>query len=117
MGDRVKRLTAKFVETVTEPGKYYDGYNVFLRVQPSGSKKWVQRCTIHGKRREIGLGSASIVPLAGMRNKALENLRMINEGLDPLSNKTPTQSYPTFKEASHTVHEQNLPYHVKELTN
>ena len=105
----MKKLTSRFVQSITKPGKYYDGNNVFLRVHPSGSKKWVQRCTINGKRREIGLGSANIVSLASMREKALENLIMINNGGDPIAIKAPNPAYPTFKEASHTVYEQNLP--------
>ena len=105
----MKKLTSRFVQSITKPGKYYDGNNVFLRVHTSGSKKWVQRCTINGKRREIGLGSANIVSLASMREKALENLRMITDGVDPIAIKAPNPAYPTFKEASHTVYEQNLP--------
>ena len=105
----MKKLTSRFVQSITKPGKYYDGNNVFLRVHPSGSKKWVQRCTINGKRREIGLGSANIVSLALMREKALENLRMINNGGDPIAIKAPNPTYPTFREASNTVYEQNLP--------
>jgi hypothetical protein len=41
--DTRKPLTARFVETVTTPGKYHDagGTGLFLRVTPSGSKQWV----------------------------------------------------------------------------
>jgi hypothetical protein len=52
------------VETVTEPGKYFDGHGLFLRVAKNGAKQWVQRITIRGKRCELGLGSPPAVPLA-----------------------------------------------------
>jgi hypothetical protein len=41
-----KALTARFIETVSKPGKYFDGQGLFLRVQPNGSRQWVQRITI-----------------------------------------------------------------------
>ena len=62
MGDKNKKLTSRFIETINKPGKYYDSnFGLFLRVYPSGSKNWVQRITINGKRREKGLGSLKIL--------------------------------------------------------
>ena len=58
------KLTAKFVEHVSDSGKYYDQHGLFLHVRPSGAKKWLQRYTFKGRRREIGLGSAKIVSVA-----------------------------------------------------
>jgi hypothetical protein len=54
-----KSLTAAFVSTVKEPGKYHDGkgMGLFLAVKPTGGRFWVQRIVIRGKRRELGLGS------------------------------------------------------------
>jgi hypothetical protein len=68
------KLTAKFVENVTEAKKYYELHGLFLHVRPSGAKKWLQRYTFNGRRREIGLGSAKVVPLATARQKAHHNL-------------------------------------------
>ena len=31
----------QFVESINEPGKYYDTNNLFLRVYKAGSKNWV----------------------------------------------------------------------------
>ena len=52
-----KALSARLVETISDPGKYFDGHGLFLRVRPKGAKQRDQRITIHGKRSEIGLGS------------------------------------------------------------
>jgi hypothetical protein len=44
-------LSARFVETVTKPGLYGDGGNLFLKVDGSGAKSWIvrwqTRCTAH----------------------------------------------------------------------
>lgn len=82
-----KALTARFVETVSEPGKYFDGHGLFLRVRTNGGKQWVQRINIHGKRTEIGLGSPPAVPLATARQLALENRGKAMLGGDPLQEK------------------------------
>ena len=87
LGDRledlIKKLTARFVETINKPGKYYDGNGLFLRVYPAGSRNWVQRVTIKGKRKELGLGNANLISLADIREKAIDNLRSIKNGNDP----------------------------------
>ena len=108
MGDQ-KRLTARFVETVKKAGKYFDENGLFLRVKEGGSKKWVQRYTFSGKRREMGLGSAKVISLAKARQDALKNLLLIREGKDPIQSNTKTTVIPTFEEVSQKVYEINLP--------
>jgi len=107
VGDR-KKLTAKFVETVTAKGKYFDSSGLFLRVSETSSKKWVQRYTSSGIRREIGLGSAKIVTLSLARELALRNLLAIREGKDPLELRNIDSSIPSFEEASRSVHQDNI---------
>ena len=50
-------------------GTYTDGETLTLRVEKSGSKHWVQRLTINGKQRNIGLGGYPTVGLAEARKK------------------------------------------------
>lgn len=95
------RLTARFADTVAVPGKYHDGggTGLFLRVWPSGSRQWVQRITIRGKRQEIGLGSPPAVSLAAARKQALENKGAAMQGGDPLADKRAAKFRPlTFAE-------------------
>jgi hypothetical protein len=75
-----KALSAAFVRTATTPGKYNDGHGLFLKVVTSGSKRWVQRIVVRGKRTEIGLGSATLVSLAEAREVALENRKLARAG-------------------------------------
>ena len=100
-----KRLTAGFVRSAG-PGRYCDGQGLYLYVQSSGARSWVQRLVIHGRRRDIGLGSAQLVPLADVREKALVNRRMAREGGDPLAEKRRLASMPTFADAAQRVLEQ-----------
>ena len=100
-----KRLTAGFVRSAT-PGRYCDGQGLYLYVQSSGARSWVQRLVIHGHRRDIGLGGALLVPLADAREKALVNRRLAREGGDPLAEKRRAESMPTFADAARRVLEQ-----------
>lgn len=104
-----KRLTARGVTTINEPGKYHDGNGLILKVDPSGAKRWIQRVTVKGRRREFGLGSAELVTLSEAREIALDNRRIAHSGLDPLEEKKKRQSVPTFAEAARAVHELHLP--------
>ncbi|MGB0499279.1 MAG: tyrosine-type recombinase/integrase [Rubricella sp.] len=94
-----KALSARFVATVTEPGKYFDGQGLFLRVAKNGAKQWVQRITIRGKRCELGLGSPPAVSLAMAREKALENRGTAMLGGDPLAEKRKAREGLTFAQA------------------
>ncbi|MBK5927988.1 tyrosine-type recombinase/integrase [Rhodobaculum claviforme] len=83
------------------PGKYHDGggTGLLLRVDPSGGRFWIQRLTIHGKRREIGLGGFPTVTLSEAREAAAENKRAAYRGGDPLAAKRQTREALTFSTA------------------
>jgi integrase len=94
-----RALSARFVETVAEPGKYFDGQGLFLRVAPNGARQWVQRITIRGKRCELGLGSPPAVTLATARKVALENRGAAMLGGDPLAERRKAREVLTFAQA------------------
>lgn len=104
-----KALTAQAVKNATAPGKYFDGHGLYLRVDAGGARQWVQRIVIRGKRCEIGLGSASLVPLAEARAVALDNRRLARSGGDPLQAKREALAVLTFAEATRKVHELHKP--------
>lgn len=103
-----KALSSRFVETVKEPGKYFDGQGLILRVAKNGARQWVQRITIHGKRCELGLGSPPAVTLATARKLALENRGIAMLGGDPLAEKRKARSGITFSKAVDTYLEAKL---------
>ncbi|MFL5156226.1 MAG: Arm DNA-binding domain-containing protein, partial [Microvirga sp.] len=41
MARQFKRLTARAVATLTEPGRHADGDGLYLIVDPSGAKRWM----------------------------------------------------------------------------
>ena len=101
-------LTAAKVKALTKPGMHHDGRGLYLRVAPGGSKGWMLRATIDGRRRDIGLGGYPAVSLAKARQFADAHRLAVAEGRDPLAEKRRAKM-PTFAEAAAKVHEVNLP--------
>ena len=91
-------LSTAFVRNVAQTGRYCDGDGLYLDVQPSGTRSWVQRLVIRGRRRELGLGGFPLVPLKEAR-----------AGGDPLAEKCRLKSMPTFAAAAEAVLEQMRP--------
>jgi integrase len=102
-------LSATAVRNLKEPGKYYDLHGLFLRIEPTGSRRWVQRVSIAGRQREIGLGSAVLVTLAEAREIAMSNKKQAKAGGDPLAAKRERVAIPTLNEAIDRVIELNAP--------
>lgn len=104
-----KALTAQFARTVADPGKYFDGNGLYLRVDPNGSRFWVQRIVVHGRRRELGLGSLALVTLAEARALAHDNRKVARSGGDPLQLRREAAAVLTFEQAARKVHEMHKP--------
>ena len=95
------RLTAAFVRGVSKPGKYGDQHGLILRVQPSGSKQWIWRGTVNGKRRDLGLGGYPYVSLAEARAQAFDYRKTARQGMDPVALRS--GGVPSFTRAAETV--------------
>ena len=102
------KLTAAKVRTLGKPGMIGDGGGLYLRIAPGGSKQWIQRATIGGKRHEIGLGAYPAVTLAKARDMAQATRAAIAAGRDPLAEKRQART-PTFAEAAAAVAAALLP--------
>ena len=87
------KLTAAKVKALTKPGMHGDG--LYLRVAYAGAKSWAFRATIHGKRRELGLGPYPAVPLARARIHAIELRLAVSNGRNPLAEKSIPTEVPT----------------------
>ena len=97
-----KRLSPAFVRKATKPGRYHDGNGLFLKIDPSGAKRWGQRLVIHGRQRTLGLGGCALVSLVEARQAALENRKIARAGGDPLARRHISET-PTFEAAAATV--------------
>ena len=112
--DKLNALSAK---TLSKPGRHRAGDGLYLNVSPSGSKSWVQRIVIHGRRRDIGLGPYPAVSLADARDMARDNRSAVAQGRDPVAEKREARqtglgsapSIPTFSEAAARVIELRRP--------
>ena len=96
------------VRAINRPGMYGDGNTLYLNVAPGGSKQWIQRLTINGKRHDIGLGGCRYVTLAQAREAAYENRMLARRGGDPLAAKRQAR-VPTFREAAQRTYETLRP--------
>ena len=96
------RLTARFAATVTKKGRHGDGNGLYLVVKPSGSKSWVLRTVVRGRRCDIGLGGFPLVSLAEARAAAFEGRKLARAGGDPLALKR-RPDIPIFEDAARTV--------------
>jgi Arm DNA-binding domain len=80
-------LSARKVETTKTPGLFADGNGLYLQVTATGAKTWIFRYKLGGRRRDMGLGSTSIVSLADARQRALDAKRLVAAGVDPIEAK------------------------------
>ena len=96
------RLRAKQIQTL-RPGRHGDGGTLYLVVEPGGrSRHWVQRLTVDGKRRDLGLGGYPYVGLAEARAAAFTNRQLARRGGDPTA-ALRTSRVPTFRRACEQV--------------
>lgn len=82
----LNRLTASFVKNAPV-GKHCDGGGLWLQRRADGGAQWVLRVTVHGRRREMGLGGYPALSLAEAR-KLAEQWRMVAaSGRDPVKER------------------------------
>ena len=62
-------LSATRAKALIDPGRYSDGGGLHLYISKAGGWSWVQRITIDGRRRDIGLGGFPSVSLALAREQ------------------------------------------------
>ena len=109
-GDVVGKLTDRTVKTAG-PGRHGDGTvkGLMLAVRDNGSRAWVLRYQIGGRRRDMGLGPYPEIGLADARDLALEARRLIKkDGLDPLAERRRAKGL-TFKSAAEALIESRKP--------
>ena len=88
------KLSTRFVENVTKAGHHSDGQGLYLIVRASGSKSWSHVWIKNGKRREMGLGGLSKVPLALAREQAEQIRHQIGRGLNPFQERAIVRTKP-----------------------
>ncbi len=105
-------LTFTKAKSLNKPGMHGDGDGLYLNVTRAGSRSWVQRIVIAGRRRDIGLGPFPTVSLARARTLAAANRTAVAEGGDPIAEKQEARrkaAIPTFRQAAERTFEANKP--------
>ena len=106
----MSKLTDRTVKTVG-PGRYSDGTvrGLMLVVRDSGSRAWVLRYQIGGRRRDMGLGPYPEIGLADAREMALDARRLIKrDRKDPISERGRAKGL-SFKSAAGALIESRRP--------
>ena len=90
MGKRKQgELAPLQVANLTQPGLHFVGgvAGLALQVTATGTRSWILRKMIAGKRRDMGLGSYPTVTLAMARDIAREKIKLIADGQDPVDER------------------------------
>lgn len=91
MGIHTKNaLTVKGI-AASKKAKLRDGGGLWLVTKGTG-RYWIFSYTIHGRRREMGIGPLHSVGLADARQRAEEARDLVRQGIDPIRNKSEVES-------------------------
>lgn len=82
----LNKLTAAQVKAASK-GKYGDGGGLWLHKRDTQHGKWVLLVTVHGRRREMGLGSYPSVSLKEAREDAEKWRMLARKNLDPIKER------------------------------
>ncbi|MET4100627.1 integrase [Roseovarius sp. MBR-78] len=80
------RLSAGFLKSAPV-GKHCDGAGLWLIKREDGGAQWVLRVTVHGRRREMGLGGFPALGLADARKLADRWRKVAAAGRDPVKER------------------------------
>lgn len=83
MARTLHRLSALTIKAA-KPGKYNDGSGLWLHKRAEQSGKWFLRVSVHGRRREMGLGGWPEVSLKEARQEAEKWRSICRQDEDPI---------------------------------
>jgi integrase len=109
----VNRLSVVLIKSLSLPGYYGDGTGLYLQISPSGSKSWIFRFSMAGKRREMGLGPLHTISLALAREKAQEGRGLIASGIDPIVARDSARTSQAVSEARLKTFDQCAAAYIK----
>ena len=80
------KLSAGFIRTAPS-GKHSDGGGLWFIKREDGGAQWMLRVTVHGRRREMGLGGFPAVGLANARKLSEHWRNVAAAGRDPIKER------------------------------
>ncbi len=89
MPRKAQELGPLHIKRLVDPGIHFVGgvSGLQLQVKDTGTRSWLLRVQIGGKRRHIGLGGYPDVTLAQARERAREAHDKIRKGIDPVEER------------------------------
>ncbi len=113
MGRMMGRIKAPMAEKVSAKLSKQAGMHavggvpgLYLLVSGTGGASWIFRYSFSGRRRDLGLGSYIDLPLSDARKKAMEQRRLILDGIDPVESRKAARSALASTRASALTFEQ-----------
>ncbi|HEC4507331.1 TPA: integrase arm-type DNA-binding domain-containing protein [Escherichia coli] len=80
-------IKAKNAKPLEKEYKLTDGFGMFLRVTPKGSKYWQMAYRFEGKQKIFSIGVYPAVSLSDARQRRDEARRLLAQGIDPNAKK------------------------------
>ncbi|EJL0337574.1 integrase arm-type DNA-binding domain-containing protein [Escherichia coli] len=80
-------IKAKNAKPLEKEYKLTDGFGMFLRVTPKGSKYWQMAYRFEGKQKLFSIGVYPAVSLSDARQRRDEARRLLAQGIDPNAKK------------------------------
>ncbi|HGS7527946.1 TPA: tyrosine-type recombinase/integrase [Klebsiella pneumoniae] len=80
-------IKAKNAKPLQKEYKLTDGFGMFLRVTPKGSKYWQMAYRFEGKQKLFSIGVYPAVSLSDARQRRDEARRLLAQGIDPNAKK------------------------------
>jgi hypothetical protein len=113
MARTINKLSVVLANKLSSPGYYGDGTGLWLLVSKTGSKSWVFRFALAGRRREIGLGALHTVSLGLAREKAKQCRLILADGKDPIVERDASRTAKAVSAASLKTFDQCAVAYIK----
>jgi integrase len=104
------KLTSVAIANLNVRGLYADGGGLWLQVSKWGTKAWIFRYMLNGKRHLMGLGPLHSVSLAEARTRARQHRQIILDGFDPLQTKAEARARYEADKAARLARENALTF-------
>jgi integrase len=108
-------LTAKKIEYLKSPGRYFDEYGLYLQVLGERNRSWIHRYEFDQRERWMGLGPLHTISLKRARELARQGRELLLAGIDPLEARRAAKAeralaaarQMTFKQCAHAYFDMN----------
>jgi integrase len=86
------KLSQTRADKIKQPGRYGDGRGLYLQITKAQNRSWIFRYEVNGRERMMGLGSCADFSLEDARERARHARRLLQDGLDPITNQGETRA-------------------------